>query len=199
MNTAKLQGTLRDLTAAEIQDIFTAKGVSTFGLPPKKKFRKFSTKPYYYRFKMDRVSEEFPDLAVCMGKYQVIDFDLNAADNLKRLFEKNPDLQETYIVKTSKGYHVYVEDPSLQGAHLSFNGEKVGDLKCRGGHVVGEGSLHEKGIKYTRYRGSPDSIIKAKVDLTDFDNFFNRATEISVAVNNNSPPPEKPTEKVCFS
>ena len=83
------------------------------------------------------------NIGIDLGKSNltVLDFDAcEAPDGL--------GLPETFVVKTSRGQHWYYAGPVATG-NMYFGGKHIGEVKSRGGYVVGPISTHESGAKYS--------------------------------------------------
>lgn len=63
----------------------------------------------------------------------------------------------TYRVFTARGVHVYVYCPEARAQKIAG----LGDLKARGGYVIGADSVHPSGVIYT---AQPGPIVRAAID-----------------------------------
>ena len=68
----------------------------------------------------------------------------------------HPEIENTFLVKTSKGIHAYFR---VEG-HI-VNKQKIGkvDIQGQGSLVVAPPSIHPTGIKYTVMRDNPIMVI----------------------------------------
>lgn len=79
------------------------------------------------------------------GNLVVLDIDSNEAR--AELECAHGPLPRTPVVKTAKGWHFYLTDPT--GELRNFVGKLPGvDLRATGGYVVGPGSIHPSGVEY---------------------------------------------------
>lgn len=83
----------------------------------------------------------------------VIDCDTH--DAYYQLLKKYPILENTYTVKTQRGFHIYVNyDPKVDFRNSTNKSLNI-DVKTDGGMVFGEGSKTEFGTEYTLYKDLP--------------------------------------------
>ena len=83
------------------------------------------------------------------SKLVVLDFDQGRPPE-----EIIPYLQNTYVVKTARGAHVYFQGVAKQGK-LYFDGKHVGEIKADGGYVLAPTRVHPDGAVYTVIGNSP--------------------------------------------
>lgn len=65
-----------------------------------------------------------------------------------------PYLQNTYVVRTARGAHVYFAGTAKQGK-MYFDGKHIGEVKSTGGYVLAPTSVHPGGAVYTVIGNSP--------------------------------------------
>lgn len=85
------------------------------------------------------------NIGVDLGRsnFTVLDFDQGRPPE-----EIIPYLQDTYVVKTARGAHVYFQGVAKQGK-MFFNGKHIGEVKSAGGYVLAPTSVHPDGPVYT--------------------------------------------------
>lgn len=89
--------------------------------------------------------------------------DIDSPEAREQLEEEHGPLPVTPTVRTRKGWHLYLIDPSA--TLRNFVGKVPGvDLRAMGGYVVAAGSIHPSGVEYRWEDGlSPDDVTKAQV------------------------------------
>ena len=79
---------------------------------------------------------------------------------------ENFEYPNTFVVETSRGYHLYFKyDPRFNENRSKINGKKI-DLKSNGGQIVYPGSEHEDGTLYTIVNDA--EIIEMPDDIVEF-------------------------------
>jgi len=136
------------------------------------------------------------NIAIVTGKVSdnlvVIDFDEESL--YKEFLEKLSDdlkgiINDTWIVKTSRGYHVYLRVDSEKpiGAE-KYDGV---DIKAEGGYVLAPPSIHPSGIRYEFLTPDmPWSKVIRKVSLEEFGKI--KTTVLEVLKNRGKYKPSKP-------
>lgn len=127
-------------------------------------------------FELDEwFSDNKKNIAIVTGtvsrRLVVIDFDtVESYEKFVKEVEKYPDLKEklenTWVVATGKGYHVYVRLPDDDLVpRTKIRLAKGVDLKGEGGYVVAPPSTHPNGKQYMFIQGPPT--IEEPVVLTE--------------------------------
>jgi len=127
-------------------------GINIFPLQPKSKVPSGSWKEFQKK-KYEGIIPKSSNYAVICGEISdnlvVIDFDeCNKLDYIEKIF---PNVLENYlVVKTNRGYHVFVKCSKLPN-HVKLENKKLGiniDIQSEGRYVVGPGSIHPEGSQY---------------------------------------------------
>lgn len=84
-------------------------------------------------------------IATGLSNLAVLDID-TGADGLKEAMEIIPNLNQTFYVKTSRGFHFYFNKPN--GVKLPPKIKEGFDLKADGGYIVAPPSVHRTGQIY---------------------------------------------------
>jgi hypothetical protein len=100
------------------------------------------------------------------GKIIVLDIDADEGrENLKRLEADHGPLPDTWTVNTGRGAHYYFAPPSGVSIANSAGQVLAGlDIRGHGGYVVGVGSTHISGRRYTWLRSPDDAPLAALPD-----------------------------------
>lgn len=109
------------------------------------------------------------------GNLAVLDFD--TAESYEKFFNGRPMEEETLVVKTSRGIHVYMKSSKL--VKLFKIPELNLDVKGEGSYVVAPPSIHPSGVPY-KFLGDPWSLEKIATveDLQQF--IYTRAGELGI-------------------
>ncbi|MBW8003781.1 MAG: hypothetical protein FVQ80_17575 [Planctomycetes bacterium] len=146
-------------TALELLD----EGISTIPLKPRNKKPILKTwLPYQKRLPTEAEIKKWftgnnRNLGIICGAVSgnlyVLDFD-SSEEGRKFINSHKELLRGALIVKTARGYHVYIRAKSaVKSSKLDGM-----DIKSGGGYVVGPGSTHPDGPKYKRIRGKISTI-----------------------------------------
>ena len=114
---------------------------STFNLPAKIKGTNKNTNPYFKHHKTELVTAQRPNLAVVVGHKNlvVIDIDKNVDKCFLWVQSKLPSVEKSYIVRTGKGYHIYLRLTDKAFAliskkathHIFYPDKKLADKKIK--------------------------------------------------------------------
>lgn len=176
----------------EFAKIYIDNGLSVIPLKPKSKEPTISWKTYQLeRPNYDKIIVWFGgkkfknrNIAIVTGSISenlvVIDFDKKEKYN--EFMEKLPihlkiTLENTWTVKTGKGYHIYLRIENLTPEEFKeFMRTRVRfaegiDIKAEGGYVVAPPSIHPSGAQYEFIRGPPEYGI-IRVTPEDFEDIM---------------------------
>jgi len=84
-------------------------------------------------------------------------------------------IKDSRHVETNKGVHRYILVKELPKSCwlVNQNGAKIGEIHSRGRQIVGIGSIHEKGIRYSLKGGVKAPWTLKFEKLTEFQNYLN--------------------------
>jgi hypothetical protein len=135
---------------------FTKQGLAVLPLSPKSKAPAIAGGVHNATTNEAKINRYFPknpnsNYGVAIGKeFFVLDIDGDSGkESLRKLLKKHGGLPKTVTVQTARGEHRYF---SSDGRKIKNSTGHLGtglDVKSDGGYVVGPGSVHPSGWRYT--------------------------------------------------
>lgn len=142
-------------------------GFNLMPLQPKSKDPMGGTK--WKRLQTERYDGAFPadcNVAVICGEISGRIFVVDLDD--ESLFKEFEAFHDTYIVKTGKGYHIYLKYNAFAPPNRKFDdarGRHI-DIKSEGGYVLAAGSIHPSGKKYEVLSDLPIRTVNVQAVMT---------------------------------
>lgn len=141
---------------------FHRQEINIFPLQPKSKIPLDSWKQY----QTERFNGAIPDecnFAVVCGDISddLVVFDFDKCDDfniVESVFGKNI-LEKTLVVKTNRGYHIYIKTNHLPKNMKLQKGELLIDVQSSGKYVVGPTSTHPNGTEYEMISSTPNIML----------------------------------------
>jgi len=132
-------------------ELYRLLGCNTFELAPKSKEPKTSWLSFQKEKNQNKIKQG--NIAVVCGTISgnLVVVDMDNCDIANALFQDWQGLLEkTLVVRSSRGYHVYLRCANLPDMAKFDGGNNWHvDIKSEGGYVVGAGSTHPDGSLYT--------------------------------------------------
>lgn len=160
---------------------YESQGFSFFPLKPKSKRPNLPKwEPYQQRKPSPQEVDEwlkngkFGGIAICTGAVSgnLVAFDFDSREAYFKAFTKSNELQQqTFVVETARGFHVYVRSKNLPGRTEKFSSLKF-DYKAEGAYIVAPPSNHPSGHVYRNV-----GVFKV-MEATDVQNVKNRIISI---------------------
>ncbi len=137
------------MNGSETINMLRSKGLNVMPLKPRSKEPMFPWAKYQNEKYLDPIPEDANAGVICgdsSGNLVVIDVDTNDKELVDKLL---PDAKKhTLVVKTCKGYHIYIKVPKLPRTLRLKNHVGRVDIQSNGAYVVAPWSVHPTGVVY---------------------------------------------------